>query len=131
MGKYMDICRGIQLSDLWLEKRHSRTINIPMVKSFSRSKGWIFKWRLVIASTYRSSHRRCSVKKGVLRNFAKLTVKHLCQRLFFNKVTGLRPDYFFCPIFGFPDPKVNYHLSNHILLKFKYCVYKTRKKMDH
>ena len=25
-------------------------------------------------------------KKGVLRNFAKLTGKHLCQRLYFNKV---------------------------------------------
>ena len=34
----------------------------------------------------RSSHRRCSVKKGVLRNFAKFTGKHLCQSLFFNKV---------------------------------------------
>ena len=29
-------------------------------------------------------------KKGVLRNFAKLTGKHLCLSLFFNKVTGLR-----------------------------------------
>ena len=29
-------------------------------------------------------------KKGVLRNFAKLTGKHLCQSLFFNKVAGLR-----------------------------------------
>ena len=38
----------------------------------------------------RSSHRRCSVRKGVLRNFAKFTVKHLCQSLFFNKVVGLR-----------------------------------------
>ena len=28
-------------------------------------------------------------KKGVLKNFAKFTGKHLCQRLFFNKVTGL------------------------------------------
>ena len=28
----------------------------------------------------RSSHRRCSVKKGVLRNFAKFIGKHLCQR---------------------------------------------------
>ena len=28
-------------------------------------------------------------KKGVLRNFAKFTGKHLCQRLFFNKVAGL------------------------------------------
>ena len=30
----------------------------------------------------------CSVKKGVLKNFAKLTGKHLCQSLFFNKVKG-------------------------------------------
>ena len=33
--------------------------------------------------------RKCSVKKGVRRNFAKFTGKHLCQRLFFNKVAGL------------------------------------------
>ena len=38
----------------------------------------------------RSSHRRCSVKKGVLRNFVKFIVKHLCQCLFLNKVAGLR-----------------------------------------
>ena len=31
----------------------------------------------------------CSVKKDVLRNFAKLTGKHLCQSLFFNKVASL------------------------------------------
>ena len=34
---------------------------------------------------------RCSVKKGVLRNFAKFTLKHLCQGLFCNKVAGFRP----------------------------------------
>ena len=38
-----------------------------------------------------SSHRRCSVRKGVLRDFAKFPGKHLCQSLFFNKVAGLRP----------------------------------------
>ena len=37
----------------------------------------------------RSTHRRCSVKKSVLRNFAKVTGKYLCQSLFFNKVAGL------------------------------------------
>ena len=37
----------------------------------------------------RSSHQRCSIKKGVLRNFAKFTGKHLCQSLFLNKVAGL------------------------------------------
>ena len=40
---------------------------------------------------FRSSHRRCSVKNGVLRNFEKFTGKHLCQGLFFNKVAALRP----------------------------------------
>ena len=38
----------------------------------------------------RSSHQRCSLGKGVLRNFAKFTGKHLCQSFFFNKVAGLR-----------------------------------------
>ena len=28
-------------------------------------------------------------KKGILRNFAKLTGKHICKILFFNEVTGL------------------------------------------
>ena len=32
---------------------------------------------------------------GVLRNFAKLTGKDLCQGLFFNKVAGLRPAILF------------------------------------
>ena len=38
---------------------------------------------------YRSRHRRCSMKKGVLKNFPKFTGKHLCQSLVFNKVAGL------------------------------------------
>ena len=29
-------------------------------------------------------------RRGVLGNFAKLTGKHLCQSLFFNKITGLQ-----------------------------------------
>ena len=40
---------------------------------------------------YRSSHRRCSVKKVVLKNFANFTGKHLCWSIFFNKVAGLTP----------------------------------------
>ena len=35
--------------------------------------------------------RKCSIKKGVLRNFAKFSGKYLCQSLFFHKITGLRP----------------------------------------
>ena len=33
-------------------------------------------------------HRRCSVRKDVLGNFAKFTGEHLFQSLFFNKVAG-------------------------------------------
>ena len=40
--------------------------------------------------TERSSHQRCSMRKGVLRNFAKFTGKHLCHSLFLNKVAGMR-----------------------------------------
>ena len=37
---------------------------------------------------FRSSRWRCSVRRGVLRNFAKFTGKHLWQSLFFSKVAG-------------------------------------------
>ena len=39
----------------------------------------------------RSSRPEVFCGKGVLRNFAKFTGKHLCQSLFFNKVVDLRP----------------------------------------
>ena len=40
--------------------------------------------------TVRSSHPEVFCKKGILRNFAKFTGKHLCRSLFLNKVAGLR-----------------------------------------
>ena len=39
----------------------------------------------------RSSHLEVFCKKGILKNFAKPTQKHLCESLFFNKFVGLRP----------------------------------------
>ena len=38
----------------------------------------------------RSSHRRCSVKKGVLKNFAKFHRKTAALESLFSKVAGLR-----------------------------------------
>ena len=40
---------------------------------------------------FRSSRPEVFCGKDVLRNFAKFTGKYLCQSLFSNKVTGLRP----------------------------------------
>ena len=37
-----------------------------------------------------SSHRRCSVKKGVLKNFANFKGKHLCWSLFLIKLQAFR-----------------------------------------
>ena len=34
------------------------------------------------ANMYTSSHVRCSLKKGILKNFANSTRKHLCWSLF-------------------------------------------------
>ena len=38
----------------------------------------------------RSGYQRRSVRVDVLRKFSKFTAKHLCQRIFLNKVAGLR-----------------------------------------
>ena len=39
---------------------------------------------------YKNSRPEVFCKKGVLRNFAKFTGKHLCQSLFFSKVASLQ-----------------------------------------
>ena len=46
---------------------------------------------LKINSYFQKQPPEVFCEKGVLRNFAKFTGKRLCESLFFNKVTGLRP----------------------------------------
>ena len=46
---------------------------------------------ITIHMTTRSSHQNSFVRKGVLRNIAKFTGKHLRQVLFCNKVAGPEP----------------------------------------
>ena len=49
---------------------------------------------LYCGRTVRSSHRRCSIKKTVLKNYAILTGKHLCWGLFLIKLQAFRPASF-------------------------------------
>ena len=59
----------------------NKTFNFPI---------YLFICNLYISfRVYRSCHRKCSMKKGVLKNFAKITRKRLCQSLYFNKVATL------------------------------------------
>ena len=70
----------------------------PLSKGMSKRMECLLKsycWKKATYSNFslhvRSSHRRCSVRKGVLKNFAKFTGKQLYQSLFLNKVAGLKP----------------------------------------
>ena len=96
-------------SNVWLHRRNFprnsskffRTFILLSYRPFSwYGYFWNFSIQLFFSSekkalvdilTARSSHRSCSVKKGVLRKFAKFTGKHMCQGFFFNKVASLRP----------------------------------------
>ena len=40
------------------------------------------------STIFRSSHRKCSIKKAILKHFVIFTVKHLCWGLFSNKVAS-------------------------------------------
>ena len=60
--------------------------NTDQKKHFSRSafvmKNDLYSVNLCLwSSSYRSSHQRCSVRKGVFRNFAKFTGKHRWHRI--------------------------------------------------
>ena len=75
LGGFLAWRRAFEFNSRPKQKRVIWTYNNCCLKGF-----WIS----------RSSHRKCSLKKCFLRNFAKFTDKHLCQSLFFNKVAGLR-----------------------------------------
>ena len=62
----------------------------PAIFPDSSSNSLQCKWNFWLFP-YRSRHLRRSVKKGILRNSAKFTGKHLSQNLFFNKVAGWSP----------------------------------------
>ena len=75
-----------------------------------------------------NSHRRCSVRKGVLRNFAKFTGKQLCQASFLIK---LKNKLFYMCFFRFlfaKGKKPFYRLSQWLLpmeKKFKMLYFRT------
>ena len=71
----------------------------------------------------RSSHQRCSIQKGALRNFTKFTGKHLCQSLFFNKVAGLLEQWFI--IFACRPPKF-LKSDSHLLKRVGFISFKRR-----
>ena len=85
---------GLTHNILWI-LYWQRCFNFKITKSNSRclhnidsTESWEAEKAFII-NLFRSSRQRCSVKKGVLRNFTKFTAKHL--HLFFHKFAGRRP----------------------------------------
>ena len=80
-----------QIFKLWksYETFRRRLISKKSYETLRRrliSKESLMSWGKNISHhNVRSSHVEVFCKKGVLRNFAKLAGKHLCQSLFFNK----------------------------------------------
>ena len=58
-------------------------------RRYGESNGFHFLIADLKTTKKRNSHRRCFIKKGVLKNFAKFTRKFLCPSLFYNKIAGL------------------------------------------
>ena len=68
----------------WLRKLQYENVSLVYL---------IRKERFLVGKT-RSSHRRCSVKKGVLKHFANFIGKHRYWSLFLIKLQAFRPGTF-------------------------------------
>ena len=85
-----------QTSLPWKLLRFLKVILSGVFQKFISTDKQIFNISNKVTSIvkYRSSQRKCSVRKGVFRNLATVTEKYLCQSLYFNKVrpaTLLKP----------------------------------------
>ena len=110
-------------------------------KSFVRKILWgsnvnVSCYEIEFRAIHRSSRQEVFCKKGVLRNFAKLTGKHLCQSLFFNIVAGLRPTTFLKKRLGHRCFSLNFakflrtpFLTEHLRWLPLYLEVKNQKKM--
>ena len=74
----------ILMKNIYMRPRH--VILLPVISC----KGWS-NFLLYLWSSLQKQPPEVFCTKGILRNFANFTGKHLCQSLFVNEVAGLRP----------------------------------------
>ena len=80
--------RSLQHNNFLSSKTPSRLCKQRKIDTLQYTKKRRFGKTVYKTVLHRSRHRRCSLRKGVLRNLVKFTGKHLRQSLFFNKVAG-------------------------------------------
>ena len=90
-GKYIRkrfwLFQNWQDSSTWTSETSENVYLFVFISSFVSFK-YIYFFDVV--RNHRSSRPEVLCKKGVPRNFAKFTGKHMCQSLLFNKLAGLR-----------------------------------------
>ena len=87
-GEYCEIFKSTYFEE-HLRIAASKTWKIKVLRT-----SVLLSWNY-LSKYFRNNRPEVFCKKGVLRNFAKFTGKHLCQSLFFDKVAGLRPGTLF------------------------------------
>ena len=69
----LSVCKLNNSTRMWILNKHIAFSSVMVIKNGKTMK---------CLSISGSSHRRCSVRKGVLKNSANFTEKHLCWSLF-------------------------------------------------
>ena len=69
----LSVCKLNNNTRMWILNKHIAFSSVMVIKNGKTMK---------CLSISGSSHRRCSVRKGVLKNSANFTEKHLCWSLF-------------------------------------------------
>ena len=77
---FIDKILRLFISFCFALKRHF--IKLTKIPLWAHCFDLLFSCPTTNFGSFRSSRRRCSVRKGVLRNFAKFTGKHLKKRCF-------------------------------------------------
>ena len=83
--------RGKLPSRVWFRAR----VRIRFGRQFSTGGNCPRVTYQYLTFMYRSGRPKVFYKKGIIKNFARLTRKHLCRNLFFNNVARLRLFYAF------------------------------------
>ena len=94
----------------------------------------IFQWQgQLYHNEVQSNDQRCSLRKGVLRNFPRFTGKYLCQSLFLSKLQTSACNFikketvaqmFFCEFCEIPNKTFLQHVSGRLLLEVFYSRFK-------
>ena len=88
LNQYCQICHTKRLLD----------VIIKLESFYQKEKGLKVGFTPQEIPTFRSSQRRCSVKKDVLKNYVNLTAKHLCWSLQQKETQTLVFSYEICEI---------------------------------